>query len=87
MRDEYDKDHVSIDELKASFKSWPDWICIHIYRKAVHLQFINQQDQLKIGIFPTEAMLSHAEAVELVQSHGFNPPNIRKKQPTPPMIR
>jgi hypothetical protein len=87
MRDEYTKDHVTVDELKASFKSWPDWICIHIYRKAVHLQFINQQDQLKIGIFPTEKMLSSAEAVELVKSFGFEPPEIKRRAPTPPMIR
>ena len=79
MRDEYDKDHVSIDDVKQSFKSWPPWICIHIYRKAVHLQFINQHDQLKIGIFPTEKMLSSAEAVELVKSHGFNPPEINRR--------
>jgi hypothetical protein len=87
MRDEYTKDHVTVDELKASFKSWPPWICIHIYRKAVHLQFINTENQLKIGIFPTEKMMSHAEAVELVKSHGFNPPNEKRRSATPPPIR
>lgn len=87
MRDEYTKDHVTVQELKETFKRFPDFIAIHIYRKAVHLLFINKDEVLKVAVFPTEKMLSHAQAVELVQSHGFNPPNIRKKQPTPPMIR
>jgi hypothetical protein len=88
MRQHFTKSHVTPDELKQTFDHFPDWICIQIYKGEVHLQFINESGELKIAVFDTGSkMLTHAEAVELVQSHGFNPPNVRKKQPSPPPIR
>jgi hypothetical protein len=88
MRQHFTKSHVSIDVLRDTFDHFPDWICVKIYKGEVHLEFVNKSGELKIAVFDTGSkMLSHAEAVELVQSHGFNPPNIRKRQPSPPPIR
>jgi hypothetical protein len=88
MRQHFTKSHVTPSELKQTFDHFPDWICIQIYKGEVHLQFINADQQLKIAVFDTGSkMLSHAEAVALVRSHGYNPPNEKRRSTTPPMIR
>ena len=88
LRQHFTKSHVSIDVLRDTFDHFPDWICIQIYKGEVHLQFINESGELKIAVFDTGSkMLTHAEAEALIRSHNFEPPNIRKRQPSPPPIR